>query len=405
MDRIPVLWLCGPPGVGKSTVGWRMFGQLTRAGIVAAYVDIDQLGMCYAPPTVDEYAPDPSRSDPGRYRMKAQNLGEVLANFHSAGARCVIVSGVTDPDHGVAADQYPHAALTLCRLRGSHDELRRRLAGRRRPGDDVDGMLRYADVLDRVDHGDVRLDTTGLSVDEVIEFVRERAGGWPVVSGGGVSVGWRDRPVDVPAEVLWVCGPSAVGKSTAGYQAWDQIRRDGTAAFVDLDQIGFLRPAPAHDPRNHDTKARNLAALWQAYHAVGARRLVVVGPLDDDADVRAYTTALPAGTFTICRLHASPDKLTERIMLRGQGGGPPLVAGDELNGQPTAVLERAAREAAAHAEALDRAGVGDVRIDTDDQTPDDTARDILSRTDRTPVSGVSHLPLPLSVDQGQTHVL
>jgi hypothetical protein len=370
-----VLWLCGPPGVGKSTVGWEMFGRLTAAGVTAAYVDIDQLGMCYAPPTADEYAPDPSPSDPGRYRMKSRNLGEVLANFRHAGAQCVVVSGVTDPDHGVPADQYPHAALTLCRLRGSHDELRRRLAARRRPGDDVDGTLRYADALDRAGHGDLSIDTTGLSVAEVVDLVRAA---WPVPPPPTTEVGSRGRPTEAPAEILWVCGPRAVGKSTAGYQAWDHIRRDVTAGFVDLDQIGFLRPSPPGDPRNHGVKARNLAVLWRTYHEIGARRLVVVGPVDDDADVRAYTSALPSATITVCRLHASPDQLTERVMRRGQGGGPPI-AGDELNGQPAAVLERVAEEAVAHAEALDRAGVGDVRLDTDGQTPDETAREILTR--------------------------
>ena len=45
-DLIPVLWLCGPPGIGKSTVGWEIFTQLTQAGIEAGYVDIDQLGIC-----------------------------------------------------------------------------------------------------------------------------------------------------------------------------------------------------------------------------------------------------------------------------------------------------------------------------------------------------------------------
>lgn len=372
-----MLWLCGPPGVGKSTVGWRMFGQLTEAGVRAAYVDVDQLGMCYAPPTADQYAPDPSRSDPGRYRMKGRNLGRVLATFQRAGARCVIVSGVTDPDHGVLADQYPQAALTLCRLRGSHDELRRRITGRRRTGDDIDETLAYADTLDRAGHGDLCVDTSGRTVDEVIALVRAA---WPVPPPTTPELDSHVSSVDVPAEILWVCGPRAVGKSTAGYQAWDLIRRGVTAAFVDLDQIGFLRPAPAGDPRNHAVKARNLAALWQTYHGLGARRLVVVGPLDADADIRAYSSALPAARITVCRLHASADRLTERVMLRGQGGGPPLVAGDDLTGQPPAALRQVAHEAAAEAKALDRAGVGSVRIDTTFQTPTETAHAILTHT-------------------------
>jgi adenylylsulfate kinase-like enzyme len=64
---IPVLWVCGPPGVGKTAVGWEIFSQLTQAGIEAGYADADQLGMCY---------PEPA-SDPGRYRIQARNLAAV----------------------------------------------------------------------------------------------------------------------------------------------------------------------------------------------------------------------------------------------------------------------------------------------------------------------------------------
>jgi hypothetical protein len=41
MRSFPVLWICGPSGVGKSSVGYELFEQLTEAGIPAAYVDLD----------------------------------------------------------------------------------------------------------------------------------------------------------------------------------------------------------------------------------------------------------------------------------------------------------------------------------------------------------------------------
>ncbi len=42
---VPVLWLYGPAGVGKTTVAWELFTQLTRGGTPTGYVDIDP-AMC-----------------------------------------------------------------------------------------------------------------------------------------------------------------------------------------------------------------------------------------------------------------------------------------------------------------------------------------------------------------------
>src|SRR6266508_2872563 len=128
MIALPVLWLYGASGVGKTTVTWELFVQLAREDAPTGYVDIDQLGMCYGPPTPQRWAPEPA-DDPGRHRLKARTLDAVVANFRDAGARRVVVPGVTDPVRGVETDLVPHAALTTCRLRAEPAELGRRLAG------------------------------------------------------------------------------------------------------------------------------------------------------------------------------------------------------------------------------------------------------------------------------------
>src|SRR5947208_1207392 len=77
--RVPVLWICGPASVGKTTVSWLLYQELARSGGRVAFADSDQLCMCYpAPP-----------SDPGRQHVKALNLGAMIPNFSSAGAQCV----------------------------------------------------------------------------------------------------------------------------------------------------------------------------------------------------------------------------------------------------------------------------------------------------------------------------
>jgi hypothetical protein len=335
-------------------------------------VDIDQLGMCY---------PEPA-SDPGRHRMKAQNLGAVVANYRAAGARCVIVSGVVDPGRGVHAGLIPRAAVTVCQLRAARDELSQRLLGRGEQAGLLDDVLSQAGAMDASDVADVCVDTSGLPAAEAARLVRERTAGWPVLSGPGRP--YEAGPDDSLATaadgpVLVLCGATGVGKSTAGFEVYRRTLRAGSAAaYVDLDQIGFCRPVPAGDPGGHRVKARNLAAMWHTYRSAGAQCLIAVGPVESEAAAKAYAGALPRAAITLCRLHAGAGELTRRIMLRGQGGSWPQ-PGDPLAGQPTAYLLRVAAAAVAEAEALERAVTGALRVDTEGLTVEETADVIAAR--------------------------
>ena len=371
-ELIPVLWLCGPPGIGKSTIGWEIFTQLIQAGIAVGYVDIDQLGICY---------PEPA-SDPGRHRLKAQNLGAVVANYRAAGARCVIVSGVVDPGRGVPADLIPRAVITVCRLRAGRDELRQRFLGRGGQAGLLDEVLSQADAMDASDVADVWVDTSGLAAAEAARLVRERIAGWPVLTGPirPDETGPNDSPATAAdGPVLVLCGATGVGKSTAGFEVYRRTLSAGSAAaYIDLDQIGFCRPVPSGDTGIHRVKARNLAAMWHTYRAAGAQCLIVSGPVESEAAAKAYADALPRAAITLCRLHAGADELTRRIMLRGHGGSWPQ-PGDPLVGQPTAYLLRVAAAAVAEAESLERAVTGALRVDTDGLTVEETADLIAAR--------------------------
>ena len=145
--RVPVLWISGPPGAGKTTAGWAVYSALRRAGTAAGYADIDQLGMCY---------PEPA-SDPGRHRLKAANLDAVIAGYAAAGARCVVVSGVTGPVRGADAALLPHAAPTVCHLLASGRERGRRLAAR---DGGLTGSVAAADAGGPPAADDWQLDTT-----------------------------------------------------------------------------------------------------------------------------------------------------------------------------------------------------------------------------------------------------
>ncbi|ANZ40631.1 hypothetical protein BBK82_36150 [Lentzea guizhouensis] len=313
---VPVLWICGPPGVGKSVVGWELH---RRAG--GAYVDIDQLGICY---------PDPA-GDHGRYRMKARNLAEFVANARAEGAQCVVVSGIADPN---GIEPIPGAALTVCRLRADREVLRERYLGRGDRPEHVDQVLREADDLDANEVGDVCVDTTGLSVAEVVQRVEASVGEWAS-----------------PPRVVWFCGTTGVGKSAVGFAYYLRLLGTGVrAGFVDVGQVGF--------GVGERTRTSNLVAVWRTYREAGARVLVVVGP---------YVDVFPE--VTVYRLEAPRENLAERIRQRAMGEnwsepGDPLVgrSEDEL----TAVVD----EAVVEADKLKSIGVA---VDTSGRTVEEVA--------------------------------
>jgi adenylylsulfate kinase-like enzyme len=363
---MPLLWLCGPPGVGKTTVGWEIFRELGAAAVASAYIDIDQLGICY--PAL--------LSDPERHRLKAQNLGLVAATFARAGARCMVVSGVVDPAAGAAGEPIPGVAITLCRLRAEPETLSRRLAARGVAAGDLEAALCEAAAMDRlVAHACV--DTSGRPVSEVVRLVRERTGGWPAPRGafrwrGGESVPRADRRA-ADGTVLLVCGAVGVGKSRVGWALYEAARRAGrAAAFVDLRQIGLLRLGANDRDPHHRVRAQNVGALWRTYRATGARHLVAVGAVEDAASASLYRRALAPANVTLCRLHAGAEEFRARILRRGLGENWEE-PGDPLRGRPQAQLRRIAEGAARTAAALERARLGDLRIDTDGLVPEAVA--------------------------------
>ena len=197
------------------------------------------------------------------------------------------------------------------------------------------GALRQAEELDPTSFADACVGTDGLTVAEVARLVRERCGGWPPERvAGAETADAAPASADEAAlaaaagadgDVLLVCGATAAGKSAAGFEVFlRQLRAGLAAAYIDLGQIGFMSPLPADDPGGHRLKARNLADLWRAYHAAGARRLVLTGPVPDQRAAAVYAGALPAARLTVCRLHAGPAQLARRISRRG--AGPQLAA-------------------------------------------------------------------------------
>src|SRR4051812_34820609 len=350
MRPVPVLWVSGAPGVGKSTAGWGLYSRLRALGESVAYVDVDQVGL---------FCPDPP-GDPDRRRLQAPSAMGVLTNSARRGATQLVVSGVVDPQLGI--DSYVRHAenlsVTLVRLRADWGELRRRYLGRGFGVERLDELMVLAAALDRHDVG-VRLDVSDLAPEQVIDALLDLTGR----AGERMATDPQPAPVALTAAdgaklpVLLITGPTAVGKSTVGWDVFATLCARGVSgAYIDVDQLGFMSPADA----SRQLKGDNMGRLAHRYRATGAQCLIVVAR---DAP-GFYDHYFEGELVTSVHLDAAPADLASRVARRAAGEGPRL-AGDELFEVREALLTEITNRAATEAhEFREQAGPEHTVIDT-----------------------------------------
>lgn len=369
-----VWWLYGPPAVGKSATAWQLFTQVL-SGEPRGYFDIDQVGMC---------SPEPA-DDPGRYALKARAAGRVVRRLTDAGARTVIISGVLDERSlSTVADEAVGAAVTFCRLRVNPGELERRLSSRYGPSDTA-RALAEADRWDRYDTAGLLVDTgEGIPLDiarRVAEAVRSAAPATRLPSSRPPSAAPTATATGAGRAVL-ICGPTGVGKSTVGFRLFGKLQADGrTAAYLDLQQLGFLADLPGDAPGSHEVVAGCVADLWEQYRAVGAQDLVVTGKVEQAADVERYRDALGATSLVVCRLRTSQEALRDRILARTRGGGP-MLAGDALVGLTAEKAEIVLHDALLQQSQLDQADLADITLETADRSAEAVTQSARAALDR-----------------------
>ena len=114
----PFLFVCGPRGVGRSSVGFQVFFDVMLSGITAAYIDLDQVSFCRPIP----------EDDPDNQRVKVQNLARLWSVYEEAGAQCLVAKG--DISSRDVANSYavavPSLDLVICQLHANVDTLTER---------------------------------------------------------------------------------------------------------------------------------------------------------------------------------------------------------------------------------------------------------------------------------------
>ena len=343
--RLPVLWLCGAPATGKSTVAWQVFNDLSDQGLRVGYLDIDQIGML-APPL---------DGDPRCHGFKVDNLAGMVRNYRAAGAQVLVISGVIDPEHGHDfAQAAVEADITFCHLTVDEPILRARLAARRWPSAAADEAVVMMSSLTDAPFVTTVMDTTWRDPGVL---AREAA---TLVTAASSTLDTQELLECSGGEVTIIIGPRAVGKSSV---SWGLAMRRWTSgertAYVDLDQVGFLRPAPS----DASLQAANLGVIWRSALSRGANRLIANGMVTTKEDLAILRHAVRPAPVGALRLAANPDTLWERIRARSAGSSARLINDDLENAAPE-VQRRVHRVAVGQNVEYAAANLGDDVIDT-----------------------------------------
>ena len=168
---VPVLYVTGPVGVGKSTVATEAGALLERVGVPHAVVDYDAIACSFPRPADDGF----------NFRIAHKNLAALWANYHAAGATHLIVAGVLESRAELDAlrEAVPGSEITVVRLRAPKDTLTSRVAGRELGagrGWHLDRAVELADQMDRDRVEDFAVETDGRSVTDIAREVLQCAG-------------------------------------------------------------------------------------------------------------------------------------------------------------------------------------------------------------------------------------
>ncbi|AOS63799.1 adenylyl-sulfate kinase [Actinoalloteichus hymeniacidonis] len=362
---LPVVWLWGTSGVGKSTVGHLLAARLAAHGVDAAFVDADQLRLAAGIAASES-------------ELIGVGLRALSPGYRRAGARVLVVAGLLD-DHARLPRLLPNPAvdrLLVCLLSARAEVLRERILRRGWLVESAEQAIADAARIDAV-AADIRVDTSTLTADEVATRLLPRVVAHAVRAGTppGALAGERGETPGTD-RVLLLTGAGGVGASTVGFQVFLQLAGGGhRAGYLDAHQLGFLGDDP-RGARLPGLRLRNTEAMVGVLAEHGAATVVVTADLDLAErlgdELGRSGTRVDTGL-----LSAGPHTLAARIRRRADGAGPPL-AGDHRRGLVGRALEESISRSVREAAGLETFRGAAHRVSTDGVEPIGVATSILA---------------------------
>lgn len=361
---LPIVWHLGAPGVGKSTLAYRVMVEVSKAGKLAAFVDADQLRLA-------------SRASASETELIATGLFALERGYRLNGAKVMVVAGLVQNEYHLKSllPGVPRSRVLALHLMASPDTIRERIKRRGWGIGLADDAIRYADEID-AGFADQRIDTTALSPDLLSEMigtaVAEDIGRMAPASEIATSPAMRD-PVG-PKRVVLVTGPGGAGASTVGYQVFSILAKAGDrVGYLDAHQFGLLG-GNSSLANLSPMRATNTFAVAGSLADGGSETIVISG---DAPTIGLLNGAWGSSDIHSVWLHASAAALAERITCRAQGKGPPI-QGDDRDGLAGPTLRMAIAEAINESENGSLRPEGAFVIDTSDLSPEQVANRIIS---------------------------
>ena len=174
VERIPVMVITGPVGVGKTTIAGDISTLLADAGIPHACVDVDALRDAWPAPPDDRF----------NTALGLRNLAAIWRNFQAAGTERVVLADVVERrgDLDGYREAISGAEVTLVRLRAPVATLQARV-GKREAGAGCDWHLqRAAELATQMDRDaleDILVETDGRAPEAIAREILARSGWLP----------------------------------------------------------------------------------------------------------------------------------------------------------------------------------------------------------------------------------